>query len=298
MTRTTKRPVQGALALSIFLLVLPAVCTAQKTEGSKLSPAARQVARIIGVEPPLERLSALKAAKNPAARGPSLEEMSLHQQITEAVVAASLDIDYAVDQVDNERAQIVELQSIILARRQRAIGTTNLAALTLGTGLGAVSGVLQFSDSTKGIGNAVGFAAGGLSGLLSFHSLRQQHSGVRKAWVLTSMLEPFFSKPAEHSIYPADIWAYLNGVPEGRSSQASKREQLLAEWSKAGRLPPRDSPQFKSKIALLTGTNAANKKLNMDMLSERSAMLADVREEVAAMKPVLAKILREVSISR
>src|SRR5579864_1023293 len=84
-----------------------------------------------------------------------------------------------MNQIDNERAQIVELQTILLARRQRAIGTTNLATLALSTGLGAVSGVLQFSNTTKGAGNGIGFAAGGLSILLSFHSLRQQHGGSR-----------------------------------------------------------------------------------------------------------------------
>jgi hypothetical protein len=48
----------------------------------------------------------------------SLEELSLHQQITEAVVVVSLDIDSVIDQIDNERAQIVVLQRILLARRQ------------------------------------------------------------------------------------------------------------------------------------------------------------------------------------
>ena len=228
----------------------------------------------------------------------SLEELSLHQQITEAVVVASLDVDSVVDQIDNERAQIVELQSILLARRQRAIGTTNVATLALSTGLGAVSGVLQFSDTTKGVGNAIGFAAGGLSTLLSFHSLRQQHSGARPAWVLPSMLAPFFSEPQEHSVYPADTWTYLNSAPEGAASRASRREQLLAEWRRAGRFPPLDSPQSKAKIALLTGTDAADKKLSMDLLSERAAMLADVCDEVAGMKRVLGEILREIRVSR
>ena len=119
-------------------------------------------------------------------------------------MVASLDVDSVVDQIDNERAQIVEVQSILLARRQRAIGTTNLATLALSTGLGAVSGVVQFSDTTTGAGNAIGFAAGGLSTLLSFRSLRQQHTGTRPAWVLPSMLAPFFSEPEEHSVYSAD----------------------------------------------------------------------------------------------
>jgi hypothetical protein len=72
----------------------------------------------------------------------------------------------------------------------------------------------------------------------------------------------------------------------------------LAAWRKAGRFPLHDSPQFKSRIALLTETDAANKKLNMDLLSERAAMLADVRDEVSAMKPVLAEILNKVRASR
>lgn len=296
--RTKKRLVQDALTFSALLLVLPVVCPAQEADRFKLSPPALQATRIIGVEPLLARLSSLAAARELGATGLSMEDLSLHQQITEALVVVSLDVDSVVDQIDNERAQIVELQSILLARRQRAIGTTNLATLALSTGLGAVSGVLQFSDTTKGAGNAIGFAAGGLSTLLSFHSLRQQRGGSRPGWVLPNMLAPFFSERQEHSDYPADTWAYLNTAPAGGSSQSSRREQLLAQWSRAGRFLPLDSPQSKSKIALLTGTDAADKKLNMDLLSERAAMLADVRDEVSAMKRLLAEILGEVRVSR
>jgi len=261
--RTKKRLIQVALTFCALLpLIVPAACLAQETDRFKLSPPALQAARIIGVEPLLTRLSSLTAAKELGATGMSLEELSLHQQITEAVVVASLNVDSAVDQIDIERAQIVELQSILLARRQRAIGTTNLATLALSTGLGALSGVLQFSDTTKGAGNAIGFAAGGLSTLLSFHSLRQQHSESRPGWVLPNMLEPFFSETQEHSDYPADTWAYLNSPPEGAPSQVSRREQLLAQWRRAGRFPPLDSPQSKPKIGLLTSTDAAEKKVN------------------------------------
>lgn len=296
--RTKKHRIQDTLAFCILLSGISAVCSAQEPGRLNLSPLALQEARIIGVEPLLGRLSSLTAAREAAGTAISLEELILHQQITEAVVVASLDVDTVVGQIDNERAQIVELQSILLARRQRAIGTTNLATLALSTGLGAVSGVLQFSDTTKGVGNAVGFAAGGLSTLLSFHSLRQQHSGGRPGWVLPNMLAPFFSESQEQSSYAADIWAYLNSVPEGPPSQASRREQLLAEWRRAGRFPQLDSREANAKIALLTGTDAADKKLNMDLLAERAAMLADVRDEVAVMKRVLAQILSAIKVSR
>lgn len=305
--RANNRLFRAALTLSAFLFVVPTVCRAQTPEAPtaphgftepalqdadrfNLPPNAWQVASIIRVEPLLKRLRYLTAVP-----GMSLEELALRQQITEAVVVASLDLDSIVDDIDNERAQIVELQNIVLARRQRAIGTTNLATLALSTGLGALSGVLQFSDTTKGAGNIIGFAAGGLSTLLSFRSLRQQHSGKRPDWVLPGMLAPFFHDP--HSQYPADIWAYLNSVPAKGSSQASRREQLLAQWLAAGRVPRLDSPQAAPKIALLTDTDAANRKLDMDLLAERAAMLADVRDEVSVMKCDLGDLLRGIKVS-
>jgi hypothetical protein len=268
-----------------ILLAFPAACAGGEPG---------RVAGIIGVEPLLARLSALTGARDPGPPALSLEELSLHQRIIEAVVTASLDVDSAVDQIDYERAQIVELQSILLARRQRAIGTTNLATLALSTGLGALSGVLQFSDTTKGAGNAIGFVAGGISTLLSFHSVRQQHSGNRQPWALPSMLAPFLIQAQEHNAYPPDAWAYLDSATEG----ASRRERLLAQWRTAGRFPALDSPQSQSKIGLLTGTNAADKKLTMDLLSERAAMLADVRDELAMMKRDLGEIMRGIKVSR
>jgi hypothetical protein len=102
-----------ALAVSALLLLLPARFAAQESAplttainlGSadlhiqedrrfKLSPNALQVARIIRVDSDMVRLSELTTAKNPGA-GPvtSLEELSLRQRITDAVVVASLDVD-------------------------------------------------------------------------------------------------------------------------------------------------------------------------------------------------------------
>ena len=66
----------------------------------------------------------------------------------------------------------------------------------------------------------------------------------------------------------------------------------------ADRSSPLDSFQSKARIGLLTWTDAAETKLDMDLLSERAAMLADVRDEVSAMKRVPAEILSEVRVSR
>jgi len=89
----------------------------------------------------------------------------------------------------------------------------------------------------------------------------------------------------------------LNSAPPGESSPASRKERILAEWLAASRFGPLDSTQGKAKIALLTDTNAANKKLDIDVLSERSAMLADVRDEMSMMKRDLHNLLGEIRVS-
>ena len=303
-----------ALAVSALLFAPFTTCPAQEshlvaseanahfadTQGnqgelSRLPPNALQMARIIGVESDIEKLSSFftAAKRGGAAPGLSLEELSLRQQITEAVIAASLDVDSVAAEIDYEREQTVELRSLWRYKRDRAIGSTNLAVLAAGTGLGIVSGLLQFSKTTSSAGNAVGFAAGGLSTLFSLRSYRQVHGGKRPAWVLPNMLAAFLGQPEEqHSHYPDDIWAYLNSVPSGADSQASRKEQMVAGWVAAGRIGPPDSPQWKRRIALLTSTNAADKDLNIELMNERAAMLADVADQVSLMKRDLADLLR------
>jgi hypothetical protein len=107
------------------------------------------------------------------------------------------------------------------------------------------------------------------------------------------MLAAFLGQPEEqHSHYPDDIWAYLNSVPLGATSQASRKDQMLAGWVAAGRIAAPDSPQWQRRIALLTSTNAADKDLNIELMNERAAMLADVGDQVSLMKHDLADLLR------
>jgi hypothetical protein len=306
-----KSTILCALAASGPLLILFAACPAQQSHPGvaeanpriaalgtaqpghlKYAPNTLQVARIIGVESEIEKLCSLTSAgEASAAPVPSLEKLMLRQRITEAVVAASLDIDSVAAEIYYERDQTVELRSFLRYKRDRAIGSTNLAVLAAGTGLGIVSGLLQFSNMTSDAGNMIGFAGGGLSTLFSLRSYRQVHGGKRPAWVLPNMLAALLGEPEEqHSHYPADIWAYLNSVPAGATS--SRKEQLLVGWTAAGRIGPPDSSQSKRRIALLTSTNAADKDLKIEVLNERAAMLADVVDQISLMKHDLADLLR------
>jgi hypothetical protein len=272
----------------------------QEADRVELAPIAAQTAHILGIDSLIARISYVSTAKEVRlSGGPSLEELSLRQQIAETVITASLDVDSVLDRIDYERAQVIELRNNLRSRRDHAAGITNIAVLAMATGLGVVSGILQFSDSTKKAGDAVGFGAGGISALFSLRSLRQQHSGRRPEWVLPNMLAPLLDPSQEQPThYPNYIWAYLNSVPLGEDSEVSRRERMVKEWQAAGRFGPQNAPQAKRQIALLTGTNTADKKLNIDVLSVRAAMLADVREAVSLMKRNLRDLLRGIKLSQ
>ena len=107
---------RSALAFSVLLFLLPAVCRAQDVPSAgeaasggsteppspesdylQLSLNALQTAQIIGVEALVTRIPSRAAAKDiDAVPGMSLEKLSLRQQITEAVLMSFLDVDQGV----------------------------------------------------------------------------------------------------------------------------------------------------------------------------------------------------------
>src|SRR5882762_11022152 len=68
----------------------------------KLSPEAAQVAEEIGLAPLLDQLSRSRAAGSPM----NLETLAARQEITEKVLAASLDVDSVNAIIDSEIEQI------------------------------------------------------------------------------------------------------------------------------------------------------------------------------------------------
>ena len=81
---------------------------------------AEQVAHEIGVMPLVLRVRTLASACNDA-HSISVEELAARQQITEAVVTASLDVDGVLAEIDHERAQILELRELLSSKRDRKI---------------------------------------------------------------------------------------------------------------------------------------------------------------------------------
>jgi hypothetical protein len=113
---------------------------------------AEQVASEIGVLPLVHRVRALASACGPPPNI-SFEELALWQQITEAVLAASLDVDGVAAEIDYERAQILELRARLSSAKDRKVNTLTLAGIIIGAGAGTVGTAMQFSNSAARAGD-------------------------------------------------------------------------------------------------------------------------------------------------
>jgi hypothetical protein len=265
----------------------------------KLSPEAAQIAEEIGVAPLLDQLSSKRSAGSPI----NLESLTARQEITEKVLAASLDVDSLNAVVDSEIEQIRGIRADLQARRDKAQNIINIASIVTGGAFGTITSALQFKPSTANLGNGIGVAGGAGSVLLSIVGIHKQGGGRRSLGDSPRMLARLFGRQPDvteaiPSEYPDEVWSYLNSAPPSKPSTATRREQLIAKWRTEGRIKHDGSPTGERRIESMTGNLARIRSLSISDLDERIAMLLDVRTSVSLMKRGLSEIVRGLSSMR
>lgn len=223
----------------------------------------------------------------------------MRQDILEAVVTNSFEVDGVLAELENERAHLFELRAALSSRRDRSVGLLNVANIITGTGLGIAVNALQFSDSTANVGNSIGVASGIGSTALSVIGIRRQRGPLQTVGRVPNMLAPLFGRPAVlSSYYPPAVLEYLQSTPAGESVESGSRlDQLKAEWRQAGRIGPAGT-KTDQQIARLTSSLDTKKKLSIDDLSDRIAMLWDVTGRVGLMKRDLAELMMSMQRER
>lgn len=255
---------------------------------------AEQVAGEIGVLPLIQRVRAFASA---CGGNVSLEELTLRQQVTEAVVAASLDVDSVVASIDFEAAQTTELRDQLSGAKDQKVNALTLASIIIGTGSGAVGTSMSFSGPLTKPGIWVQSIGGGVGIVLSILALRAQ-GGKGTLDVAPNMLAPIFGRPAElRTVYPEDVWKYLNTAPatDPRVHVPWKNE-LIDEWVQLGRIGPPSAPESQGKISRLSSRIADHAKLSIGDLTDRRAMLTDLRSRLSLMNRDLRDLMKAISI--
>ena len=268
--------------------LLPQPCTANV----KLSPGANQVARLIGVCELIERLQSLPTRERGPGTEMSLDAMKLRQQITETVLTASLEADGVIAELDSEAEKLASIRGFLESRRDRALQIGTIANIVAAGAGGILGTALQFGDNTASAGNWIGIAGNSISTMLSLIGLRQQQGGKYALRESPNMLAPLFGRESEyHASYPDAIWKYLNEATPTEPQKGTRAERLRKEWAEFGRIDEKPSAKGTNKITFLTSRSSEGRKLTIDLLSDRAAMLADVKVWVELMKRDMSKLM-------
>lgn len=260
-----------------------------------LDSGAAQVAKLLKFDSYLHRLASLRAQRAVDA-APTMDELTIRQQILESVQVCTLEVDGVVAEIANEQSEISSLRTILQNRRDRKVNRLTTAALLVGSGLGAGASATQFtnlSTTTQNIGDAVAVGSGAASIVLSLLAAHAQNGPKGTVENIPNMLAPLLGGTAVlKTYYPPVVLQYLESVPPGEApSRGTRLEQLITGWNETGRLNSSDSAARMSKIAALTAGNNSNIRISIDDLADRLAMLGDVRARVSLIKRDLANLV-------
>ncbi len=267
------------------------------------SPEAKEMAEEIGIDALIARFNDLPAVKkcgNDWSEG--LQALMIRQQISEAVLEASLETDHALGDIDNELMHIRMTRDILQSRQDHFSKVSNVAAIISAGTLGVIGTALQYKENTVNSGNAISIAGNGASVVLSLLGLRQLKRGERLSVNVPNMLAaPLGQEDAEENtlrLQTPVVWRYLSAVPPTEASPTETRlESLKNGWIERGLLEKVDSKHERNRIAQLTSTGAKQPKLSIDMLDARTSMLIDLHAQVSMMKHSMSTLMLEMKQS-
>lgn len=299
---------EEGLRMRLSMIVAIMLSAAQFGSGQAIAPAvassaqilptadSEQTARILGLEPLLQKLAAVQSERG-CGKSASLEELTMRQQLVEQVQAAALDVDGVLAEIANEQGQLSNLRTSLQARRDKTVAKLNTAALITGSAAGAAVSATQFNtlgSRTNNIGDGFGIGAGVASTIFSVMASRKQNGPSGTVGEVPNMLAPLFGgSPVLNTYYAPAVLQYLQTVPGNEDpSRGTRIEQLKALWIQSGRLEGPDTATRQRQIAALTSSSNPSVNVSIRDLLDRIAMLVDVSGRVSLMKRDLAVIRR------
>jgi hypothetical protein len=246
-----------------------------------------RTAAIIRVLPEMNQLSEL--VRNPS----DVSKITpIRQVIVEKVLAASLEVDATIAQIDNEIAQSNEIRGYLSDRRDKTVNRANLLSIVSGGTLGATSAGLQLPSGGNKASSIVGIAAGVLSSSLAISGIRAQKGGTRVFDFSSNMLAELFDRSTlGDSRYDPIVWSFINDVAPTDEAGLTRKERLIQTWITLKRTDQPSTPAGGRKIDRVTSQPSDKLPLTIDDLEDRAAMLEDVRAKISFFKRDLAALL-------
>ena len=275
-----------SLVRCLFLVMLASFVLAVRAQTVASGTPPESTAELIKVSSEISQLKKLSTSIIPADRW---QILWLHQHISEQVMAASLQVDATLAQIDNEIARANEVRGFLADQRDHAVSRANLLSVLIGGAVGATSSGLQLSSNLTKPAAGVGIGAGTLSAGFALAGIHQEKGRSIPFDFSSNMLAEFFDRPTlPNSEYPATIWIFLNETSPIGPAGMTRKEQLLQTWVQVKRI---DSLSSTDKINRLTSQPSENLHLTIDDFEDRGAMLQDVRARISFLKRDLGALL-------
>ena len=248
---------------------------------------ADEVAHLFKMDQDLATLRAMGMSRD---TGPvTLAEVVLRQKVSEEFEAASLEVDAVISELSNEQSDLGAVRTELQTKRDKKVANLTTAALLTGSALGVAVNATQFTslgNRTANVGDGIGIGSGAASTVLSLLAARAQNGPEGVVGETPNMLASLLgeSTPVARAVFPPEVLAFLHEVAAGEDpGKGTRLEQLMASWGNAGRLQHR--------TALTTSGDTV--KVTIDDLTNRIAMLGDVRGRISLIKRGLATLRRE-----
>lgn len=263
---------------------------------SRMSLGAQEVARDLDIVEFLgeyEHFQALALSDPSVLRKPDC--IALKQQLLESLVRAIVEIQVVEGDLDEDITRFNELRSFLEERRERAVRKNNITNFLTNGATQIISSAFQISPklAPNVAGNTVGVVGGTAVTGLSAYAVKQAQGDRRSLSAHPNMLAVVFEIDGQERVNcPLFVADFLNDTPPGSFSNDSRRQILIKRWVQVRRI---DDPAFNGdsarRIKLLAGTVPQVGTVNIDLLDDRTAMLADVRATVVQASKYLLEIM-------
>lgn len=297
---------------TLLNFVLPVRPALAQDSFAELSPGAQEVARDLNIDEELKQLFAIRAQRQ-ARLGTSsdttkasklspddpeaIKIILLRQEINETITAAFLELRVLIAHLDKESTSYTALRNYLEDKRDRAIRLNSITNFIATGTMSMVANGFQIppGETPETVGAIIGTLGGALSTGISTWALKLSGGVKVGAQGQANMLSKLFDIEAdqEHD-YPHEVWRFVTDKSPDDESGLSRKDALIKRWIELKRIKGIKSDADKKRLQLLCDAVVQEKSVDIDLLEDRSAMLADVKAMVSLMFEELLELIRAI----
>ncbi|MDP3510706.1 MAG: hypothetical protein Q8T09_22255 [Candidatus Melainabacteria bacterium] len=293
----------GPALLAGLCLLLSALCPCIASDiaastGGRHSGTVSDLASELGLDSVIAELGKIqqKPEKDTETR---LKLLELRQRAGEIIRHVVLEVMEVTAAIDRDIAIADREHDYLLGRRQKGDRLSNFATFaTTGTLLAVRSGLSFYPEYRDQI-NVLRSAQSAAAILIPSANMSRRFVEPSSSENPPNMLAALFErKTDQRSGYNKTVWNYLNSVPPDSTDGKTRRQELIASWTKRRGLAPAATAKFKTEIDLLTGTGRLSGPSSISLLDRKTSMLLDLRAEIGRLYRTIVELDRLVSQSK